>query len=88
MPETERTGPHHRARPATPSAAIMTRPGDGIRARRLRKFATRHLDELLGQVDPWDFSRPMIDYHETYLDRGVREREFAGQELAEAGWAP
>ena len=59
---------------ADKATAILTRPGDGFRARRLRKFARRHLDELAGAVDPWAMSEP-IDWHGAHMDLGVPERD-------------
>ena len=89
MPPDKRSGPHHEAAPATPTARIVTRPGDGFRAQRLRKFARLQLDEMLMAPDPWVFSEPVGD---PYLDNGLsltwHEREAAGRELASAGWTP
>lgn len=63
-------------------SVILTRPGDGVRSRRIR-WARRQLDEMLGQVDPWVFSEPVGDpYHDNHLDRGMRERDYLGRDLA------
>lgn len=63
------------------TSLIMTRPGDGIRARRLRKFARRHLDEIIGKTDPWIMSDP-TDWHAIHMDLGVPERDALGRSLA------
>lgn len=54
-------------------------------AARRRAWARRQLDDLLGLSLTGE---PGIDYHRTHLDLGVPEREYAGRELATAGWAP
>lgn len=72
-----------------PTTVIMTRRGDGLRARRLRCMWSRLLDEHLGLVDPWTYAEPVGDpYHDLWLDRGVPERDRAGADLAAAGWCP
>lgn len=72
------------------SAQILTRPGDGFRARRVRKFARRHLDCLLGVgLDPWAWAQPAGDpYRDGHMDRDCLQREYLGRDLAEAGWTP
>jgi hypothetical protein len=55
------------------------------------RWASRELDALLAEpADPWSYSvaEGSIDYHATWLDRGVPEREHRGRELAAAGWLP
>jgi hypothetical protein len=68
------------------SAARLQRPGDAWRA-------GRDLGALLGVrfgpvPDGAEESYEGDWYHDTYLDRGVPEREHAGRELAAAGWCP
>lgn len=73
---------------ATTATVIMTRPGDGFRARRLRRWARLELDRL---IDPWSYAQPLelgepIDW--TPLSLGLAERDVVGKELLLAGWCP
>ncbi len=66
---------------------IMARPGDGFRARRVRRWARRELVALLEPFEPWTFAEPVGDpYHDSHLDRGWTEREALGRDLATSGW--
>lgn len=70
------------------TTVIMTRTLAGWRDRRIRRWARRELDVLLGEpVDPWRMAEP-IDWAACQMDRGVPEREHAGRELLAAGWCP
>jgi len=73
---------------AKQATVIMTRPGDGWRARRLRKFARRELDALLGcGLDPWRWSEPVGDvFAGGRLD--LQQRQYRGEDLRLVGWAP
>lgn len=67
--------------------AIVTHPYDHHAYRR-RRWARRQLDDLLGVEEILAPIGAEIDYHTTHLDRGYREREWIGAELADAGWVP
>lgn len=91
-PAPEETGPATCSGSPTATRAnpgvILTRPGDGLRARRLRHRARRELDELLGHPDPWDLADRGDWWHDTWMDRGLPERERRGREMTRAGWTP
>ncbi|MCP2324924.1 hypothetical protein HDA40_003431 [Hamadaea flava] len=84
---------------ATPElTASITRPADDLtsevraadrRRWRIRRHASRQLDALLGREERHgDGDGDGDHYRETWLDRGVREREARGRDLAASGWLP
>jgi hypothetical protein len=86
---TNEEGPVRETGPATTTTtAILTRRPPDWRSRRRRKYASRHLDELLGHgLDPWQWTQPIGD---VFADGGLswRERQLRGEALLAVGWMP
>jgi len=92
MSQTRRRGPAGAPNTdsSTAATAVMAskpRPCDR-RVERARRRASRLLDAHLGiEVPPLVLGEP-IDWADSYMDRGVPERDHRGRELDAAGWVP